>query len=456
MKKILRVILLFSLSVITLNSHGRPAIKDSDLLELYSRAADEYMVTFDAVAATNLTSIEQVKSFTNNQKFDFEEYTLKPLTKFIFGPLTYRQLGGEQKGFRYVIKWSEAYLQNNQVIIPFQYSGQWLVNKKIQPNVNFEIPLPLNINNLKTTSWKKCTDSYPDHQDFQSLWYYWDPTRRGCDHKLGVQFQNINPILSKKTTQSVQSYPEYNNLIRNNKMSMTFGFGYVEDPINPDPFSDNDSGMYEFRSFIERARFSLRLFNFKELPIYEKEYLGGLTPERRIGTRFIFNKKNVEYEVKVIASGSIDQMELFAKSFSHDHDGFFGWFGHSRVGNGFDAFKFNSLVRQNRKFYSVIPDYQLIYWAGCNSYSYYTKPFFEFKANLIPSDTNGTKSLDIISNGLPSYFSLNADNAEVLLKALTNPELPMSYQQIVDKLEKTANASGIYVLVNVLGDEDNN
>ena len=44
--------------------------------------------------------------------------------------------------------------------------------------------------------------------------------------------------------------------------------------------------------------------------------------------------------INVVAAAGIDQMELFARSFAHDHDGFFGWFGHSRVGSGFDAERF--------------------------------------------------------------------------------------------------------------------
>ncbi|MGZ5279749.1 MAG: hypothetical protein ACXWC9_07405, partial [Pseudobdellovibrionaceae bacterium] len=102
-------------------------------------------------------------------------------------------------------------------------------------------------------------------------------------------------------------------------------------------------------------------------------------------------------------------------------------------------------------------DYQMIYWAGCNSYSYYTLAFFDQKAKLNPTkDPKGTKNLDIISNALPSYFSLNAINAEILLKSLMKWEKPTSYQAIVDDIEKRAEKDGsTLVLVNVLGDEDN-
>ena len=369
--------------------------------------------------------------------------------------MTNRSFGGEQKGFSLVVLWQDAYLEAGFVIIPYEYSGIWLINKKIRPISLFELPLPLNSHLLKTPLWENCTDSSPEHQDIGFFWYYWDPARNGCDHQLGVHFQIVKPQLKEKTPQTSVSYPEYGKMIRNNKVALTFGFGYVEDPAEPMPFSDADFGMQEFRSFLGMVRNNLRIYNFRETEILESEYLGGSRPERRIGSRFKFEKQGLSFEIKVVASGSVDQMELFAKSFSHDQDAFFGWFGHSRVGNGFDAFKFGSLMRQNGTYYTLTPEYQMVYWAGCNSYSYYTRPFFDFKANLIPQDVSGTRGLDIISNVLPSYFSLNADNAEVLLKAIVNLEKRVSYQTIVNQIEQQSNASGISVLVNVLGDEDN-
>lgn len=149
-------------------------------------------------------------------------------------------------------------------------------------------------------------------------------------------------------------------------------------------------------------------------------------------------------------------MELFAQSYAHDHDGFFSWFGHSRVGSGFDAEQFDSMLKYNPEYYSLTSQYQLVYWAGCNSYSYYTQPFFKQKSKLDPAnDPTGSKNLDIIANGLPSLFSFNADNAIILHKALLSWENTTSYQKIVTQLEKRAARSYYSVLVNILGDEDN-
>jgi hypothetical protein len=423
--------------------------------ELYSRSADEYNVAFNAEIRTNWSSLQEVKDLTSWQKKSFEDFVLKATVKYIFGPLTNRSLGGEQKGSVTSLQWSQATIKEGSIFIPYEYTGQWLLNKKALTNGPLTLPLPLDLAGLKTPNWKNCTDSEPEHQDDSWFWYFWDPARLGCDHKEGEQFQMITPTLVKKTEQTVVSYPEYKSMIADKVVKMTFAFGYVTEPYPPQPFTDSDAGMDQFRNFLAMVRTATGVYNARQSEITENAYLSSEGGSNRVGMRYEFDKNGIHFDIKVVAAAGIDQMELFTKSFAHDHDDFFGWFGHSRVGNGFDADRFSILTGQNKSFYSMTPNYQLIYWAGCNSYSYYTKPFFDFKANLLAGDVKGTKSLDIISNGLPSYFSLNAANAKVLLSAIISYERNTTYQEIVGRIEQQSNASGIYVLANVLGDEDN-
>ena len=262
------------------------------------------------------------------------------------------------------------------------------------------------------------------------------------------------------TVMQAKTYPEYQELLKSdgkaNNLQMTFAFGYVEDAQTPNPFTDSDPGTNEFQKFIQTVRTLATQLKLAETPILEKEYKGAVRPQQQIGSRFTGKKNGVAITINVVAAADIDQMELFAKSFAHNHDGFFGWFGHSRVGSGFDANNFGNMVASDPSFYSISPNYQIIYWAGCNSYSYYSLPFFKFKADLNPSrDPNGTKALDILNNGLPSLFAFNAFNAETALNIMINWEKKTSYQTWVDTIEAKAASWGSKVLVNILGDEDN-
>ncbi len=254
------------------------------------------------------------------------------------------------------------------------------------------------------------------------------------------------------------SYPEYERMIRNEDgervMKMTYAFGYVEDRRDPHPDRDDDFGAQEYRSFLYMM--GSRLSHLSARPIHLNEYKEATVEDRVIGYRFQGNMSGYKVDIEVVIAAGIDQMYLFAESFAHRHDSVFAWMGHSRVGGGFDASNFQRILQRNPEYYSITSDYQLVYWGGCNSYSYYTLPFFEFKAKAFPvDDPNGTRGLDIVAHGLPSYFSLNSKNAEVLLKAVLTYPRKTSYQQIVRELEGNGRESGALLLAAVLGDEDN-
>lgn len=417
---------------------------------LYAARAEERRVEFEAVYWTQATKVSQLQ-ITSLQR------DIESTTQFLFGPTTHRNLAGLQKGARIQPHLDRAYLQNNRVMIPYTYQGTWLIESSIAARGALKIPVPLSISDLKTAQWKNCTDSNDEHATWDFFWYYWDPQRYGCDHKPGKQYQEVSVVMGQMTEPTKSSYPEYQNLIRYKNgepyLSMTFAFGYVEDVANPKPFTDFDYGMSEFQDFYRLTKKELLAKGFVEKPIYQKDITSG---NIQIGVKFEGLVDGVHFEVSVIAAAGVDQMDIFTRSYAGKHDGFFGWFGHSRVGSGFDADVFARNLRFYPDEFSISSDYQLVYWAGCNSYSYYTLPFFALKAKAFPElDPQGTKKLDLISNGLPSLFDFNSYNAYVLLHALLNWDIPTSYQTIINRIEDNAKSKNYVVLVNVLGDEDN-
>lgn len=429
-----------------------PLIPDfSNSNPLYSSAADEYKVQFRALYRSQLTQLNELTESGIKAE-------IRKTTSYLFGPLNYRSWAAPQKNESIDVLLNEAYLENNRVIVPYIYHGTWLMRRAVTTTDKIKIPYPYSEFDLKTTAWKSCGDSEPAHQTWSFFWYFWEPSRRGCDHQLGVQYQEITVQLLQLTQQTKQSYPEYKRMVRQengeNVYSMTFAFGYVEDKTTPNPFKDYDYGALEFQSFHSFLEKTLSPLGFTQTPITQKQFGGHGTGH--IGTEFLGQIDNLKVRISVVAAAGVDQMDLFTYSYASRHDGFFGWFGHSRVGSGFDADRVRQLLTVYPQKYSITSDYQLIYWAGCNSYSYYTLPFFQMKAELDPvNDPQGTKNLDLISNGLPSLFSFNSANAQIVFDALFNFNQASSYQSIVDSIENYAQDSGYPVLVNVLGDEDN-
>ncbi len=427
----------------------------------YSPKGKEQVVSFTGTFLTEFRSLDKISELSLQEREQFKQLRIVPTLKYLFGPLTHREIGNPQRGLELQVDWTTATMRRGRVAVKYRYQAVWILDARIQGA--FPLPVPFDAEDLYTPNWKRCTDSHPDHQTNYYYWYYWDPARPGCDHtQLGL-YQTVSVELGAQTQNQQLSFPEYDKILRSGPegkgLHMTFAFGYVEDPANPNPDFDFDSGMQAYRNFLQQTRVALAGLPdaaFTETPILQKEYLGANNPNLVIGHRFAGSLRGVPTQVNIVTAAGIDQMELFAKSFAHDHDGFFGWLGHSRVGSGFDADRFARMLERNPAYYSMTNNYQLVYWGGCNSYSYYTLPFFDLKARASNgADPKGTLGLDIIANGLPSYFHLNSVNSSIILRNLLAWDSRPSYQKILGEIEGAAGSSGIDVLVAVLGDEDN-
>lgn len=424
---------------------------------LYSQYGDEMEVSFEAHYLTAFKTIEDMNKELPEDRSYYANYTVEPTIKYLFGPLTHRSWGGIQKTLKLELDWDRAEVTDRGVILPYSYTGLWLVGVRFLDQPNTPIPLPYNTTVILSERWKYCTDSH--HQEQSSFWYYWEPQRSGCDHVAGLHYQNISVKLANPTAETAQSFPEYQRMIRMRDgkptLSMTFAFGYVEEQSTPNPDLDSDAGAREFQTFVREIR-KLMPSTAKEKRIMRQSYPYFEGRDFIMGHRFLFTREGIHFDVKVVMNSGVDQMYLFARSYAEEHDGYFGWMGHSRIGSGFDANRFSYLLKNQPETYSLTKDYQVIYWGGCNSYSYYTVPFFAQKAQINDNDPNGTRSLDIIANGLPSYFSFNAANALIHFKTFTNLQQPTSYQSLLSQMEQISDVMNMQVLAVVIGDEDNN
>jgi hypothetical protein len=429
-----------------------------DVPYFHALNGDEYDVQFQADFQTEFRTQADIASLTNEQKVRFINEFVHPTVKYINGPMTHRQLGGIQRNIKIHMLWNQSFEKQNRVYVPYIYQGTWILHKDFFFQNIKTVPVPMTAGVLSTPRWDRCTESHGQYPDMSLFWYYWDPERSGCDHKLGVQYQIIPIQLKKMTVNQKLSYPEYSRLIRSRangekEFRITLAFGYAEDNSRPNPDMDQDIGAREYRKVINYMR-QQRFQGFQEQPILPREYEPENSSQTAMGYRYWVIRDGIQYVIQVVISSEIDQMLIFAKSFARDHDSFFAWFGHSRVGWGFDADRMRDYLTHQSNLYKVTSLYQIVYWAGCNSYSYYTLPFFQMKAG--PQDPLGTRNLDIISNGLPSYFSINALKAKIMLKHILNWKMKSSYQQIIQELEREASRYGFrHVLINVMGDEDN-
>ncbi len=445
-------ILIFTLSIIFAGDWAGARPPETPLFS--SPTASENVVRFESHFVSGFKSLEQVQALGPSERQRFVSGEVKPLMKFLFGPGTRRKVGGPKGEDLITVAWERARVVGERVELPIQYRGVWILDAAYAKRDSFVLPVP-RTPELYTERWKACGDSDPEHATPSFFWYFWDPARFGCDHVRGVHYDDVVFSVGTATVNEPASYPEYPRMIRVKNgvptLSLTIAFGYATDKQDPNPDTDMDVGANEYRTFLRAVRTWNR--EWKEEIITADQY-PYVHSKLAIGRKFTARLHGVETVIKVVINAGVDQMVLFAESFAHDHDAVFAWMGHSRVGEGFDAAKFRGLLQWHPRHYSISPEYQLIYWGGCNSYSYYTLPFFAFKAGR-PGDPAGTRDLDIIAHGLPSYFILNSVNAESLVTAVLNWPARPSYQSILRELEESGAYVGTKLLAAVLGDEDN-
>lgn len=426
--------------------------------QFYAKEGREQVVQFRSVFRSRNSDPAAFRSMSPQARQSWVRSELEPLFRFFFGPLVRRHLGGPLRTVKTEVEWDAAQLVAGKIEVPYRYTGVWMVRDEVAAAGKMTLPVPRNVDDLFTPNWKSCTERDPEHGTPDFLWYFWDPARPGCEHKRGREFEEVAIALGAQTRNESRTSPEYGRLFRlvdgRRTLAATFAFGYVQDPRSPDPERDRDPGVMEYRRFVQEVRQMLAGVSAQETAITLGEYPGTGDSNLQIGHRFSARLGDAELTINVVAAAGVDQMVVFAKSYAHDHDGLFAWLGHSRVGNGFDADRFARMVKLEPSYYTVSTDYQIIYWGGCNSYSYYTLPFFELKARAARgSDPRGTKNLDVIANGLPSWFSLNSMNARTVLAALLGGRA--TYQEIIDRIEGDATRYGTVVLAAVIGDEDN-
>ena len=419
--------------------------------EYYSKNGREAVVRFQGVFETEYKDPKALGRLSRERRKDYIANEIDPTLKFVFGPLTNRWMGSPLKTGRISVDWAGAKKVGEKVLLRYRYQGTWIIHKNLARQESFELPVPYSTRSVMSRRWKACTDTDPGNQTPDIFWYFWDPARDGCDHRDGQHYQTVQVQVGDETPNTASTRPEYDRLIRvdsqtgEKHLSMTFAFGYAEDPKQPNPDRDRDEGVVEYRKFLRFMRQAWP--GASERKILQGEYLTATQKNLAIGRQFTGIRSGINVSVKVVVAAGVDPMVLFAKSFAEEHDGLFSWMGHSNLGEGFDSDYLEYIVEENSDTHSITDQYQVIYWGGCNSYSYYVDPFFRLKG--------GTKNLDIIANGLPSYFTVNATNSEVVFNAFFHWQRRTTYQTIVNRLEEQMAEWGDDVLVVVLGDEDN-
>ena len=225
-------------------------------------------------------------------------------------------------------------------------------------------------------------DTCADHDGHMTLgqsvyWYLWNPDRDECS----IPVQDLSITVSRLLPVEKITYPEYDQLIEDSKITSVILFGQIGD----DPLTDSDSGV---RNMNRMARW-LEDGGFSEV-----------TPAP-VGRRFSRTVEGIEFIVDLYSpydfAGLSDMANFsnFQKALS-EHE-IVAYDGHSMMGSS--------------DFWSRpdYPDfYQIYLYGGCLGYEYYVRPILEGKG--------GWDKVDIVSSVIEVSASANYYAAPFLAK----------------------------------------
>lgn len=356
--------------------------------------------------------------------------------------------------------------ETGEIIVNYFYEGFALVDQEFGPSAI--LPLPINPQRIYqqgkgNRSKNPCTDSsYNSEGDH---WYFWNVKNQGCSLIEGVHYQNVE-VKFEYLENTKKTFPAYERLAQKSEgkdhrqIPVYLFFGNVHEEMSV-PMDLN--GIDYLSS------------NHKDVEAYLKKNGFAVQEKRRLGEASVLHKysklipqSQVEIQINVFYGNTGFREKdseffhlIYKEAVENSSILFYG--GHSGLGGNLSLDNLTSVVGP------ITPprdQYQIYFFDSCSSYPYYTEMYFEPKKGAQKEDgtidEKGTYNLDIVTNGLSSYFVRNNLTVKRLLTSVINAfekNQQESWQELVDGIHMdTMNDGKSYLgghMISVSGDEDN-
>jgi hypothetical protein len=279
----------------------------------------------------------------------------------------------------------------------------------------------------------ECTDYAAHDNETGIYWYYYRPEQPGCA-VLPEDVVRARASVKISPENAQNTYPEYDQLWKDDTLSVVAIFGKVEDGAT----TASDRGIWSHGTFVSTMRRELP--NAKVTPANAPQAPGIETPDVTIESTLPNGKK-----VK-LTSFLVDNVRQGGAAFEERYNQLSGeadiivYNGHAGLGENVRALARMGTFQPNK--------YQVVYMNGCDTFAYVDGTLAASRARLNPSDPTGTKFMEIITNSMPPNWDSLPLNTMSLIRDLLKVEAPLSYKTILSHFDQSG-------FVAVTGDEDN-
>ena len=366
------------------------------------------------------------------------------------GPMSFADASAVPKGDHVISDIKVAARNGNVISITYKYDGNIVLENG--PTKTYNIVLPVNPSTIYEAAmvgeYNPCTDDH--YQSEGDFWYFWNPEQSGCKLKAGKDYLVVKAKIERYENTAL-SYPEYHNLPDENgniTVHVLFGMDDPEKERNPLKSSDINADNYRvIRTHLLAKGYMPKIWTKTEIAKVAKTVNGDLPfvetlQKGKIIYRFFFGPSGIDED-------SLAFHWFYKDAIENASVMIYG--GHSGLGGHLDLDSVEYSLGEKIKFNTK--RYQIFFFDSCTSYKYYNQMYFERKVTT--KDPNGTKKLDIFTNGLSTYFHVMPDSNKAigiaLEKALGYASTGagfVSYQTLAKQVDSDN-------LFGVNGDEDN-
>ena len=369
----------------------------------------------------------------------------------IVGPMSFATFTAVPKGNHEVTDIKVLDQKGTTMNISYHYKGVAVVQNG--PKSTYDVIMPVNPATIYKKSmignFNPCTDDH--YQGEGDFWYFWNPDRPGCNLEKDKDYFIIKANITRFANTKL-SYPEYHNLPDtkgNITIHVLFGMDEIEADHNPLKSTDVNAYNYkQFRYYLVKKGYTVTTWTAKQVKAIAKTQNEDALP-------FVetLQKGKVIYRFFFGPTG-IDEPSLAFHWFYKDaieNASIMLYGGHSGLGAHLDLDSIEENLGETINFNTK--RYQIFFFDSCTSYRYYNNMYFDRKKTA--KDPNGTKKLDIFTNGLATTFdSMQNSNAaltraiETSLEYATGGSNFVSFQTLAKQIDSDN-------LFGVNGDEDN-
>ncbi|MGE0615406.1 MAG: hypothetical protein AB7P04_07180 [Bacteriovoracia bacterium] len=382
----------------------------------------------------------------------------------LFGTMAVADLKAVPRGAHEITDVQLSVKDGKKTIVSYQYRGLIVVElaKRETPEAplkSYTVILPNNPATIYRSAmvgrYNPCTDEH--YQEEGDFWYFWSPAPANpkCRLKEWVHYRKVTGSL-QRIKNTTRSFPEYERLTSADgvlRISLLMG---MDDPdLNRDPNVSDDENALNFRpikaSLLERG-YRSRIWSGSEINqvvpdraandrVYVEEFTKTFTRNevtRAIRLRIFFGPSGIDEDSR--------SFHYFFKD-SLANEAIMMYDGHSGLGGHLDLAAIED--QHGFEFAPNQKQYQIYFFNSCSSYTYYNSMYFGRKKTQ--TDPKGTKNLDVLNNGLSTYFSVMHDTNMALVRAVeawVETGTRVSYQTLANQIDSDN-------LFSVNGDEDN-